>query len=144
MFQAELGMASSTGSSSPRDSEAGFHATSETASLSGSLTGSDDLTRDDVMPPPPPPPTWTNASHGTYVSYSARGRSEVSLRTCGQKSVSESSLQYKIYSSLTHSNVFAQLVTAQLCYWVGILLKLQFFSGVGTGVLFTHVAACFY
>ena len=58
-FQAELGIASSTGSSSPRDSETGFHMASETASLSSSMTGSEGHSHDLGMPPPPPPPTWS-------------------------------------------------------------------------------------
>lgn len=56
-FQAELGIAPSTGSSSPRDSETGFHTASETGSISSGMTaGSDDHHHDLTMPPPPPPP----------------------------------------------------------------------------------------
>ena len=63
-FQAELGLASSTGSSSPHESEAGFHMASETASLSSSVTtGSEDHSQDMAMPPPPPPPTWTQTAY---------------------------------------------------------------------------------
>lgn len=63
-FQAELGLTSSTGSSSPRDSEMGFHMASETVSLSSSMTGgSDDHSHDLAMPPPPPPPTWSKSVH---------------------------------------------------------------------------------
>ena len=63
-FQAELGIAPSTGSSSPRDSETGFHMGSETGSVSSSMTGgSDDHHQDMAMPPPPPPPTWSQSGH---------------------------------------------------------------------------------
>ena len=63
-FQAELGIAPSTGSSSPRDSETGFHMGSETGSISSSMTGgSDDHHQDMGMPPPPPPPTWSQSGH---------------------------------------------------------------------------------
>ena len=44
----------STASSSPRDS----HVTSDTASVSSSMTSGDDHTHDIGMPPPPPPPKW--------------------------------------------------------------------------------------
>ncbi|XP_015773506.1 PREDICTED: uncharacterized protein LOC107351721, partial [Acropora digitifera] len=52
-FQAELGIAPSTGPSSPHDSYA-----SESGSISSGMTGgSDDHYHDLAMPPPPPPPT---------------------------------------------------------------------------------------
>ena len=50
----------STGSSSPRDSETS-HMASDTASVSSSMTGSDDHTPDLGMPPPPPPPKWPDS-----------------------------------------------------------------------------------
>ena len=62
-FQAELGITSSTGSSSPRDSDTGFHVASETGSISSSMTGGSDDHHQDLMPPPPPPPTWSQSEH---------------------------------------------------------------------------------
>ena len=62
-FQAELGLTSSTGSSSPRDSDAGPHMASETASLSSSMTGSEGHSQDLGMPPPPPPPSWSQSAY---------------------------------------------------------------------------------
>ena len=79
-FQAELGLTSSTGSSSPRDSDPGFHMPSETASLSGSMTGSEGHSHDLGMPPPPPPPTMS-----AYSSHSLGRSLDVSLNDsfCG-------------------------------------------------------------
>ena len=63
-FQAELGIASSTGSSSPRDSDTGYHMASETGSISSGMTaGSDDHHQDSAMPPPPPPPSWSQSEN---------------------------------------------------------------------------------
>lgn len=62
-FQAELGLTSSTGSSSPRDSDTGHHMASETASLSSSMTGSEGHSQDLGMPPPPPPPSWSQSAY---------------------------------------------------------------------------------
>lgn len=56
-FQAELGIGSSTGSSSPRDSETGYQMASETGSISSSMSGGSHDHHPD-MPPPPPPPSW--------------------------------------------------------------------------------------
>ena len=61
-FQAELGLTPSTGSSSPRDSETGYHMASETGSISSSMSGgSHDHHQDLAMPPPPPPPSWSQS-----------------------------------------------------------------------------------
>ena len=64
-FQAELGLTSSTGSSSPRDSDTGHHMASETGSLSGSMTGSEGHSQDLGMPPPPPPPSWSQSAYSS-------------------------------------------------------------------------------
>ena len=64
-FQAELGLTSSTGSSSPRDSDTGLHMASETGSLSGSMTGSEGHSQDLGMPPPPPPPSWSQSAYSS-------------------------------------------------------------------------------
>ena len=64
-FQAELGLTSSTGSSSPRDSDTGLHMASETASLSSSMTGSEGHSQDLGMPPPPPPPSWSQSAYSS-------------------------------------------------------------------------------
>lgn len=64
-FQAELGLTSSTGSSSPRDSDTGVHMASETASLSSSMTGSEGHSQDLGMPPPPPPPSWSQSAYSS-------------------------------------------------------------------------------
>ena len=59
-FQAELGIGSSTGSSSPRDSETGYQMASETGSISSSMSGGSHDHHPD-MPPPPPPPSWSQS-----------------------------------------------------------------------------------
>ena len=59
-FQAELGIGSSTGSSSPRDSETGYQMASETGSISSSMSGGSHDHHSD-MPPPPPPPSWSQS-----------------------------------------------------------------------------------
>lgn len=64
-FQAELGLTSSTGSSSPRDSDTGVHMASETVSLSSSMTGSEGHSQDLGMPPPPPPPSWSQSAYSS-------------------------------------------------------------------------------
>ncbi|XP_027058251.1 uncharacterized protein LOC113685010 isoform X5 [Pocillopora damicornis] len=65
-FQAELGLDTSTGSSSPHGSEAGFYMGAETGSISsGVTTGSEDHSQDINMPPPPPPPSWSQTAKKT-------------------------------------------------------------------------------
>lgn len=59
-FQAELGIGSSTGSSSPRDSETGYQMASETGSISSSMSGGSHDHHPD-MPPPPPAPSWSQS-----------------------------------------------------------------------------------
>lgn len=65
-FQAELGLDTSTGSSSPHGSEAGFYMGAETGSISsGVTTGSEDHSQDINMPPPLPPPSWSQTAKKT-------------------------------------------------------------------------------
>ena len=93
-FQAELGLTSSTGSSSPRDSDTGLHMASETGSLSGSMTGSEGHSQDLGMPPPPPPPT-PSALH--YSIRAVMGLNITVIESQHQECKSEKSIQNKCF-----------------------------------------------